>query len=154
MHSIKGTYFAPIGNDLLFCCHICCLCYARYREGAGVDLVKYHNQFYLIWIIIEMINSVFQISTAVLVYSIPLLKTSSHLTASVWYNPWWRHQMETFSTLLALCVLGIQWPLLNSPLNVICALNKRLSKLSWSWWFQEPSRSLWRHYNAVAFLWL
>ena len=53
------------------------------------------------------------------------------------YEPWWRHQMETFSALLAICA-G------NSPLNgefpaqsqwrgaltfsLICALNKRLSK--------------------------
>ena len=26
-------------------------------------------------------------------------------------------------------------------------LNKRLSKQSWGWWFETPSRPLWRHYN-------
>ena len=26
--------------------------------------------------------------------------------------------------------------------------NKRLSKLSWNWWFETPSRSLWRHCNV------
>ena len=26
-------------------------------------------------------------------------------------------------------------------------LNKRLSKQSWGWWFETPSRSLWRHSN-------
>ena len=26
-------------------------------------------------------------------------------------------------------------------------LNKRLSKQSWGWWFETPSRSLWRHRN-------
>ena len=26
-------------------------------------------------------------------------------------------------------------------------LNKRLGKQSWSWWFETPSRSLWRHSN-------
>ena len=26
--------------------------------------------------------------------------------------------------------------------------NKRLSKQSWGWWFETPSRPLWRHYNA------
>ena len=26
-------------------------------------------------------------------------------------------------------------------------LNKRLSKHSWGWWFETPSRSLWRHRN-------
>ena len=28
-------------------------------------------------------------------------------------------------------------------------LNKRLSKHSWAWWFETPSRSLWRHCNVV-----
>ena len=27
-------------------------------------------------------------------------------------------------------------------------LNNRLSKQSWGWWFETPSRSLWRHGNA------
>ena len=71
----------------------------------------------------------------------------------------WRHQMETFSTLLALCA-G------NSPVtgefpsqrpvarrfDVFFDLrsNKRLSKHSWGWWFETPSRPLWRHcYDAI-----
>ena len=29
-------------------------------------------------------------------------------------------------------------------------LNKRLSKQSWGWWFETPSRSLWRHCNEYA----
>ena len=28
-------------------------------------------------------------------------------------------------------------------------LNKRLSKHSWGWWFETPSRSLWRHCNVL-----
>ena len=28
-------------------------------------------------------------------------------------------------------------------------LNKRLSKQSWGWWFETPSRSLWRHCNVM-----
>ena len=28
-------------------------------------------------------------------------------------------------------------------------LNKRLSKQSWGWWFETPSRPLWRHSNGV-----
>ena len=28
-------------------------------------------------------------------------------------------------------------------------LNKRLSKQSWSWWFEMPSHPLWRHSNAL-----
>ena len=70
---------------------------------------------------------------------------------------WWRHQMETFSALLALCA-G------NSPVTgefpsqrpvTWCfdvffdlRLNKRLSKQTWGWWFETPSNSLWRHCNV------
>ena len=28
-------------------------------------------------------------------------------------------------------------------------LNKRLSKQSWGWWFETPTRSLWRHCNGL-----
>ena len=28
-------------------------------------------------------------------------------------------------------------------------LKKRLSKQSWGWWFETPSRPLWRHYNVM-----
>ena len=31
----------------------------------------------------------------------------------------------------------------------ICAFNKRLSKQSWGWWFETPSRPLWRHCNEA-----
>ena len=34
--------------------------------------------------------------------------------------------------------------------SLICALNKRLSKQSQGWWFETPSRSLWRHCNVVS----
>ena len=50
--------------------------------------------------------------------------------------------------------------------SLICALNKWLNKQSWGWWFETPSRSLWRHcngdcrlvmtpytYTIVAFYW-
>ena len=29
-------------------------------------------------------------------------------------------------------------------------LNKRLSKQSWDWWFETPSRPLWRHCNVIS----
>ena len=32
--------------------------------------------------------------------------------------------------------------------SLICAFNKLLSKQSWGWWFETPSRSLWRHCNV------
>ena len=65
---------------------------------------------------------------------------------------WWRHQMETFSALLALCAgnspVTAQWPVTRS-FDVFFDLrpNKLLSKQSRGWWFETPSRSLWRHCN-------
>ena len=32
-------------------------------------------------------------------------------------------------------------------------LNTRLSKQWWGWWFEAPSRPLWRHCNVVEALW-
>ena len=70
---------------------------------------------------------------------------------------WWRHQMETFSTLLALCagnsaVTGefpAQRPVTRS-FDVLfdLRLNKRLSKQSRGQWFDMPLGSLWRHCNV------
>ena len=72
-------------------------------------------------------------------------------------NSWWRHQRETFSALLAICagnslVTGefpTQRPVTQS-FDVFFDVrpNKRLSKQSWDWWFETPSRSLWCHCNA------
>ena len=35
-------------------------------------------------------------------------------------------------------------------LILYCALNKRLSKQWWGWWFETPSRPLWCHYNDIS----
>ena len=72
-------------------------------------------------------------------------------------DSWWRHQMETFSALLAICagnspVTGefpAQRPVTRSfDVFFDLRLNKRLSKLSWGWWFETLSRLLWRHRNV------
>ena len=81
---------------------------------------------------------------------------------------WWRHQIETFSALLALCagyspVTGefpppppppthphthTQRPVTRSfDVFFDLRLNKRLSKQSWGWWFETPSRSSRHHCN-------
>ena len=71
-------------------------------------------------------------------------------------NPWWRHQMETFSALLTLCVGN--WPVTGESPSQRPAtrsfdgffdlrLNKRLSKQRWDRWFETPSCPLWRHCN-------
>ena len=71
---------------------------------------------------------------------------------------WWRHQMEMFSALLAICagnspVTG-EFPgqrQVTRSLDVLfdMRLNKRLSKQSWGWWFETPSHPLWRHCNVL-----
>ena len=81
-----------------------------------------------------------------------------HLTYAIpSVAPWWRHQMETFSALLAICagnspVTGefpAQRPVTQSfDVFFDLRLNRRLSKQSWGWWFETPSCSLWRHCNA------
>ena len=75
---------------------------------------------------------------------------------------WWRHQMEAFSALLAICagnspVTGefpSQRPVTRS-FDIFCdlRLNKRLSKQSWGWWFETPSRPLWCHCNDYDGAW-
>ena len=72
---------------------------------------------------------------------------------------WWRHQMEIFSALLAICagnspVTGefpSQRPVTRS-FDVVfdLCLNKRLSKQSWGWWFETPTCPLWRHCNGCT----
>ena len=69
---------------------------------------------------------------------------------------WWRHQMETFSALLAICAgnspvpgeFPAQRPVTRSFVVFFDVhLNKRLSKQSWGWWFETLSHPLWRHCN-------
>ena len=73
--------------------------------------------------------------------------------------PWWCHQMETFSLLLALCegnplvTAGFpsQRPVMQSfDVFFDLCLNKWLSKQSRCWWFEMPLHLLWRH----CFYWL
>ena len=70
---------------------------------------------------------------------------------------WWRHQMETFSALLAMCagnspVTGefpAQRPVTRSFYVFFdLPLNKRLSKQWRGWSFETPLRLLWRHCNV------
>ena len=72
--------------------------------------------------------------------------------------PWWRHQMETFSASLAIWVWNSsvtgELPAQRSVTRSYDAffdlrLNKRLSKESWGWWFETPSRPVWLHCNTV-----
>ena len=80
-----------------------------------------------------------------------------HAPTSTSVYTWWRHQIETFSALLAICA-G------NSPVTgefpapravtrsfdvfLDLRLNKQLSKHSLGWWFETLSRALWRQCNV------
>ena len=85
-------------------------------------------------------------------------ETTTKLAHILWnILPWWRHQMETFSALLALSagnapVTGefpSQRPVTRSfDVFFDLLLNKRLSKQSRGWWFETPSRSLCGRCNA------
>ena len=72
-------------------------------------------------------------------------------------SAWWRHQMETFSALLALYAgnspvpgeFPAQRPVTRS-FDVFFDQhpNIRLSKQSLGWWFETTSSPLWRHCNG------
>ena len=71
---------------------------------------------------------------------------------------WWRHHMETFSALLAICAgnspvpgeFPAQRPVTRSfDVFFDLRLNKRLSKQSWGWWLETTWRSLWRGCNVA-----
>ena len=73
---------------------------------------------------------------------------------------WWRHQMKTFSVLLAICAgnspvpgdFPAQRPVTRS-FGVFFDLRRiiRLNKQSWGWWFETLSRPLWRHSNDCGY---
>ena len=74
-----------------------------------------------------------------------------------WIFSWWRHQIKTFSALLAIYagsspVTGefpAQRPLTrSSDISFDLRQTKWLSKQWWSWWFETPPCPLWRHRNA------
>ena len=67
--------------------------------------------------------------------------------------------MELFSSLLALCAgnspVSGDFPAQRTVTRSFdiffdLRLNKRLSKQSWGWWFEMPSRPLWLHCNAIG----
>ena len=84
------------------------------------------------------------------------IKAKPHLLL-IFSITWWRHQMETFSALLAICAgnspvpgdFPAQRPVTRRfDVFFDLRLNKRLSKQSWGWWFDTLSCSLWRHRNV------
>ena len=96
---------------------------------------------------------------ATIVVNKDLVCQNKHLGLGKGDTTWWHHQMATFSALQAICagnspVTGefpAQRPVTRSfDIFLDLHLNKRLSKQSWGWWFEMPSRSLWRHCNEFS----
>ena len=85
----------------------------------------------------------------------------TQLNVGIVKHAWWRHQMETFSALLAICAgnspvpgeFPAQKPVTQS-FDVLFdpGLNKQLSKQLWGWWFETLSCSLCRHCNGKEIL--
>ena len=72
--------------------------------------------------------------------------------------PWWSHQMETYSALLAICAgnspdpgeFPTQRPVTRSfDVYFDQRPNERLGKQSWGWWFETPSRQFWCHRDRM-----
>ena len=102
------------------------------------------------YLINQYINQAGNLSTDP-IYSLNQASISSSLS-------WWRHQMETFSALLAICAgnspvhgeFPAQRPVTRSfDVFLNLRLNKRLRKQSWGWWVETLSRPFLRHCNDV-----
>ena len=129
------------------------------------EIIK--NRKLHIWPVFTCVNRIFDIGHPIHVRLLPLRIVCSRNSVYIavrfplsdertWVarQAWWRHQMETFSALLAICAgnspvsgeFPAQRPVTRS-FDVFFDLcpNKRLSKQSWGWWFETPSGSLWRH---------
>ena len=90
-------------------------------------------------------------------YSVVLDTCCFNLLYPIATPSWWRHQMETFSALLAICAENSPVPdefptqrpvTLSFDVFFDLRLNKRLSKQSWGWWFETQLHPLWRHRNV------
>ena len=112
-------------------------------------LIYWLNYSYITWLIAWL---------TILTPIVITIHNSSILNFMLAIISWWRHQMEAFSALLALSagnspVTGefpAQRPVTRSfDVFFDLPLNKRLRKQSWGWWFETPSRSLWRHCNVL-----
>ena len=92
----------------------------------------------------------------------PIAMIRAHMLTSVNHDQWWRHPMEALSALLVFCAgnssvtteFPAQRPVTRSfDIFFDLRLSKRLNKQSKRRWFETPSRSLWRHCNAIKDHW-
>ena len=103
-------------------------------------------------------GSIFRVTSLIHYWLVSLFPCG--VTTPQWIRPntWWRHQMEAFSALLAICARNspvsgefpVQWPVTRSfDVFFDLRLNEWLSKHSWGWWLETLSRPLWRHSNEM-----
>ena len=97
-------------------------------------------------------------------YRLPLRVSDLHMSGvekTTWEgdNSWWRHQMETFSALLAICAgnspvsgeFPAQRPVTRSfDIFFDLRMDGRLSKHSWCWWLETLACPLWRQSNGCS----
>ena len=119
-----------------------------------------------IWLcVMTMCYSSVAVTTCEIVGNLPRLLHLSYLVVTKQLDVtrralfiWWRHQMETFSALLAICAgnspvpgeFPAQRPVTRSfDVFFDLRLDKRLSKQSWGWWFETLLHPLWRHRDGI-----
>ena len=133
-----------------------------YKSGSTVKLVMIHA---IIILLLCDLRTMYLIASALSALHYLMARHTTfrdHQFHNTWdrrcSTSWWRHQMEPFSGLLALCagnspVTGefpAQRPVTRS-FNAFLDLRitKRLGKQSWGWWFGTPFCSLWRQCNVT-----
>ena len=118
----------------MFCCNI---------------WLEFNNLWYIWWYILNNMHIVYHALCFVVVGHGSFLPTFFTVIL------WWHHQMEMFSTLLALCAgnslvtseFPKQRPVMRSLDGIFdLHLNKQLSKQWWGWWF-ETLCPLWHYCN-------
>ena len=117
-----------------------------------------------VWHRISLRASIIRTGTDLLLSGIDFIQPSvAYITGNNELNghrvSWWRHQMKTFSALMAICAGNSPVPgefphkghwrgALMFFFFFHLRLNKRLSEQSWDWWSETPPRSLWRRGNV------
>ena len=145
-HEVRADFLLHIMNFYIDCFLWCrLLTYTLYIIILRQWMISKH----------EIIYSVKMLGCVYLMMNVNVFLSDSRSDSFSGQSAWWRHQIETFSALLAIC--AGKSPVIPrtkaSDAELWCffdlRLNKRLSKQSWGWWFERPSRPLWRHSNGA-----
>ena len=123
-----------------------CYCYDHYSYFVSSNIIIINIITIIIIININIFIIIFIIIYIIIISSISIsIATLLSLSLLLLVSTWWRHQMETFSPLLAICAgnspgtgeFPAQRPVTRSfDVFFDLRLNKRLSKQSWGWWFE------------------